>query len=40
MIQKSYKGLTFEHGKTEYDFEEIPGLKEAGWTLKSYQLAK
>jgi hypothetical protein len=34
-----YPGLRFEEGR-EYSFDEIPGLKEAGWTMKSYDLAK
>lgn len=34
-----YPGLRFDEGR-EYSFDEIPGLKEAGWTVKSYDLAK
>ena len=34
-----YQGLRFDVGR-EYSFDEIPGLKEAGWTVKSYDLAK
>lgn len=33
MIKRRYQGLKFvEGGKMEYEFDEIPGLKEAGWT--------
>lgn len=40
MIKRRYLGLKFENGKQEYQFDEIPGLKEAGWTLKAYEQAK
>jgi hypothetical protein len=30
----------FDGKKGAYEFDEIPGLKEAGWTLKSYEHAK
>ena len=40
--KRVYPGLKFddEGGKPEYSFDEIPGLKEAGWTLKTYEQAK
>lgn len=37
--KRVYPGLKFE-GDRPFDFEEIPGLKEAGWTPKSYEQAK
>ena len=40
MIKRRYSGLKFSEGKSEYEFDEIPGLKEAGWTLKTYEQAK
>jgi hypothetical protein len=40
MIKKKYPGLKFDANKQEYEFHEIPGLKEAGWTLQSYEQAK
>ena len=40
MIKKIYQGLKFDNGKLSYEFDEIPGLKEAGWNLKTYELAK
>jgi hypothetical protein len=35
-----YPGLQFSEGKREYQFEEIPGLREAGWTAKTYDKAR
>lgn len=29
-----------EEKRDEFEFDEIPGLREAGWTKKSYELAK
>jgi len=44
MINKQvYAGLKWDHhdDKQEgFDFDEIQGLREAGWTKKSYELAK
>jgi hypothetical protein len=40
MIKKRYPPLTFDENKKDYEFEEIPGLKEAGWTLKTYEQAR
>ena len=40
MIKRRYPGLKFENGKVEYAFDEIPGLKEVGWTVKAYEQAK
>jgi hypothetical protein len=37
--KKVYPGLTFENG-IGYDFDEVPGLKEAGWTQRTYQEAR
>lgn len=34
-----YKGLDFTN-KSEYQFHEIEGLREAGWTLFQYEKAK
>ncbi|CDW81357.1 histone acetyltransferase gcn5-like [Stylonychia lemnae] len=34
------EGLRFDQGKAHYEFDEIFGLKEAGWTQKAYELAK
>ena len=34
-----YPGLRFDEGR-EYTFEEVPGLKEAGWSNKTYEQAK
>lgn len=38
--KRVYPGLKFEDGKEKLSFEEIPGLKEAGWTHKTYEQAK
>ena len=38
MLKKRYEGLSFT-GEV-YAFEEIPGLKEAGWDAKAYEEAK
>ena len=37
-----HQGLKWseEEKREEFEFDEIPGLKEAGWTKKSYDLAK
>jgi hypothetical protein len=32
MSKKRYPALNFENGKERYEFHEIPGLVEAGWT--------
>lgn len=38
---KVYKALDFtKRGGKDYEFDEIPGLLEAGWTLKEYEQAK
>ncbi|TNV79552.1 hypothetical protein FGO68_gene3569 [Halteria grandinella] len=37
---KVQPGLVFEGRKGPYEFDEIPGLKEAGWTIKTYEQAK
>jgi hypothetical protein len=37
MLKRRYYGLKFENAKQEYGFDEIPGLKEAGWTQKAYE---
>ena len=34
-----YPGLRFDEGR-EYQFEEVPGLKEAGWSARTYEQAK
>lgn len=36
---KVQPGLNFAEGRV-FEFDEIPGLKEAGWTLKTYDQAK
>ena len=41
--KKIYEGLKFEEAdsrKQALSFDEIPGLKEAGWSLKAYEEAK
>jgi len=38
--RRVYPGLKFDEedgGKRCYSFDEIPGLKEAGWTLRTYE---
>ena len=37
-----HQGLRWaeEEKRDEFEFDEIPGLREAGWTKKSYELAK
>ena len=40
MLKCRYPGLRFDNYKTEYEFDEVPGLKEAGWTIKAYEQAK
>lgn len=37
---RGHPGLKFDSGKQVYEFDEIPGLKEAGWTYKTYEQAK
>jgi hypothetical protein len=37
MLKRRNAGLKFENSKVDYSFDEIPGLKEAGWTLKAYE---
>lgn len=38
MIKRRYSGLNFDG--EEIEFDAIPGLKEAGWTQKTYEQAK
>jgi histone acetyltransferase len=38
--QRIYPGLKFSGENDSYDFDEIPGLKEAGWTHRSYDIAR
>ncbi len=40
--QQVHPGLKWaeEEKRDEFEFDEIPGLREAGWTKKSYELAK
>ena len=37
---RAQKGLKFNQEKQFYEFDEIPGLKEAGWTLEAYEISK
>jgi len=32
-----YPGLNFTNEKREFLFDEVPGLKEAGWTEEMYK---
>ena len=35
--KRVYPGLKFESEDDSYDFDQIPGLKEAGWTQQAYE---
>jgi histone acetyltransferase len=35
--KRVYPGLKFESEDDSYEFEQIPGLKEAGWTEQAYE---
>ncbi len=39
MNKQVYPGLNFseEEKRQEFDFDEIPGLREAGWTKAAYE---
>lgn len=39
--RKAYRALNFSQRKgKDFEFHEIPGILESGWTLKEYQMAK
>lgn len=39
MNKKKNPGLNF-HKQQEFQFEEVPGLAQAGWNYQAYQQAK
>jgi hypothetical protein len=34
-----WQGLHFTKDKREFDFDEIPGIKQAGWSRSAYMAA-